>query len=302
MAFNWQVFKTRTLTAMVFVLVMLAGLMTTTFAFFLLFSIIHWGCWWEYHKLMGQIHPEYKTITPIHKYGVIIAGWGLLIYACDDVWTLGSVPVSAIGFTLSLIFLFLMPLLEILFSKQPDLKNVWISLRGLLYISISFAMFMHIRTGNIWMMKDSTDMFEDLNISTALYTGFTVPLITIGSIWINDTMAYIVGSLIGKRPLSSVSPKKTWEGTIGGILLSVIIVSLVGNYVMHATWQHYFHIALIASIFGTLGDLLESKIKRLAGVKDSGSFMPGHGGFLDRFDSLLLAIPFVWIYAMVFMR
>lgn len=302
MAFNWQVFKTRTLTAFVFALVMLAGLMTTTSAFFLLFSIIHWGCWWEYQKLMGMIHPEYSKVTSMHKYGVIVAGWGLMIYACDEIWKLGSIPVSSIGFTLALVFLFVMPLLEVLFSKQPDLKNVWISLRGLLYISISFALFMHIRTGKPWMMKGSNEIFEDLNISTALYTGYTVPLITIGSIWINDTMAYLVGSAIGKRPLSAISPKKTWEGTIGGIILSITIAGLVGNYIMHATWQHYFHIALIASVVGTLGDLLESKIKRLAGVKDSGSFMPGHGGFLDRFDSLLLAIPFVWIYALVFMR
>jgi phosphatidate cytidylyltransferase len=113
-------------------------------------------------------------------------------------------------------------------------------------------------------------------------------------------MAYIVGSLIGKTPLSSISPKKTWEGTIGGIILSVAVMSLVGWYA-NAEWRHYLFISLIAAITGTFGDLFESKLKRMSGVKDSGTFMPGHGGFLDRFDSLLFAIPFVWLYAILFM-
>jgi phosphatidate cytidylyltransferase len=113
-------------------------------------------------------------------------------------------------------------------------------------------------------------------------------------------MAYLVGSFIGKTPLCRISPKKTWEGTIGGIILSVAIVSLVG-YLSHASWMHYLAISLIASVAGTFGDLFESKLKRMANVKDSGSFMPGHGGFLDRFDSLLFAVPFVWLYAVAFM-
>ncbi len=136
------------------------------------------------------------------------------------------------------------------------------------------------------------------NVSLSDYSPL-LPCSIIFSIWINDTMAYIVGSLIGKTPLSSISPKKTWEGTIGGILLSVIVIGIAGSLlsvtkVLH--WSHWAAIASIAAFFGTLGDLLESKIKREAGVKDSGSFMPGHGGFLDRFDSLLFSIPFVWIY------
>ena len=131
--------------------------------------------------------------------------------------------------------------------------------------------------------------------------GWIIPAIIIGSIWINDTMAYIVGSFIGKTPLSKVSPKKTWEGTIGGILLCV------GVFILFTLSQYeYAHgfifrnqiiiISAVSSIIGTFGDLFESKLKRMAGVKDSGSFMPGHGGFLDRFDSLLFAIPAVWLF------
>ena len=139
-----------------------------------------------------------------------------------------------------------------------------------------------------------------------LAEGF-IPIVIIGSIWINDTMAYIVGSLIGKTPLSKISPKKTWEGTIGGILLSVgltgILFSLIYNRAVIAGFVLLLMpLSLISAIAGTFGDLLESKLKRMAGVKDSGHIMPGHGGFLDRFDSLLLAIPFVWLYVYFFLR
>jgi len=126
--------------------------------------------------------------------------------------------------------------------------------------------------------------------------GLVIPLILIASIWINDTMAYIVGSLIGKTPLSSISPKKTREGTLGGALLAIIIVTLTGHFAFRLPVVHLIIISTIATVTGTAGDLMESKLKRLAGVKDSGEIMPGHGGFLDRFDSLLLATPFVWLY------
>jgi phosphatidate cytidylyltransferase len=130
------------------------------------------------------------------------------------------------------------------------------------------------------------------------------------SLWINDTMAYIVGSLIGRTPLTKISPRKTWEGTIGGMILAIIVVGLLFSNIptaivlpgsrLHFADKIWFIIAAIASIFGTLGDMLESKLKRMANIKDSGTLMPGHGGFLDRFDSLLLATPFVWIYVTFF--
>jgi phosphatidate cytidylyltransferase len=124
----------------------------------------------------------------------------------------------------------------------------------------------------------------------------------IGSIWINDTMAYIVGSLIGKTSLSRISPKKTWEGTIGGIVLAIGVMGLLGWGLRDEPAVALFPavdwmvVAAITSIAGTFGDLLESKLKRMAGLKDSGHILPGHGGFLDRFDSLLIATPFAWAY------
>ena len=116
-------------------------------------------------------------------------------------------------------------------------------------------------------------------------------------------MAYLVGSVIGKTPFSKISPKKTWEGTAGGAILCVITIALLGYYLPAArdiAVRHWIAIAAICAVTGTAGDLLESKIKRLANVKDSGSIMPGHGGFLDRFDSLLIATPFVGLYVYLF--
>ncbi len=158
----------------------------------------------------------------------------------------------------------------------------------------------------IWMMMD---MGTRLNVNTTqlhadeLMYSPILPLAIIFSIWINDTMAYIVGSFIGKTPFSKISPKKTWEGTIGGAILCVITISLLGFFLpqtRHIALQHWIFISAICAVFGTLGDLLESKLKRMANIKDSGSFMPGHGGFLDRFDSLLVATPFVWLYTILF--
>jgi phosphatidate cytidylyltransferase len=226
MALNKEVFKTRTLTALIFVAVMLVGLLWNRWSFILLFTIIHFGCWYEFVKLMKKIYGE---------------------------------------------------------------KYFPYSLLGMIYISLPIAMLINLRLDNIIYKGDM--VFADF--------GYIEPCGIIFSIWINDTMAYIVGSLIGRTPFSKISPKKTWEGTAGGALLCVIIMSLIG-YLVTNEFYNWAIIAAICAIFGTAGDLLESKIKRMADVKDSGTIMPGHGGFLDRFDSLLVATPFVWLYIKLF--
>jgi phosphatidate cytidylyltransferase len=123
----------------------------------------------------------------------------------------------------------------------------------------------------------------------------SIPLLVIVSIWVNDTMAYIVGSIIGRTPLSSVSPNKTWEGTVAGAIIAVLVVTKLFGVWIPIKENIIFVISIVSCVAGTFGDLFESKIKRLAGVKDSGRMMPGHGGFLDRFDSILFAVPFVWL-------
>ncbi len=295
MAFNRQTFQTRALTAILFAVIMLVGLLWNHWSFLVLFSIIHFGCWFEYQKLLALIDPGYKTINPFHRYGVMIAGYGLMLFFTSDWYISDTVSLHAVGMMLALICLFSIPISELLFSKHIVLKNIGHSLFGLIYISLSWALLLNIRSSPLWMAKNGEHSIEHFFELMEAMTAYLIPLIIICSIWINDTMAYIVGSFFGKTPLSSISPKKTWEGTIGGIILAVVVIGCIA-WAMDLEIIKVVSIAFIAAVAGTFGDLLESKLKRLAGVKDSGSFMPGHGGFLDRFDSLLLAIPFVWLF------
>ena len=290
MAFNRQTFKTRTLTAIVFAAVMLAGLLWNHWSFFILFSIIHLGCWIEYQKLMALIDPGYSAISPFHKYGVMIAGWCIMLWFTNDAYQIFGMRLHELGWWLGLVMVFLLPLSELLFTSNISLKNIKYSMLGLIYISLSWGLMIDLR--NYLMLFKGNILFLD--------AGRFIPCVIIFSIWINDTMAYIVGSFIGKTPLSKISPKKTWEGTIGGIVLAIIVSFVFSGFEM-GTIETVI-ITMIAVIAGTFGDLLESKLKRLAGVKDSGSLMPGHGGFLDRFDSLLLAVPFVWLYVQLLMK
>lgn len=234
MALNLQTLKTRSLTAVVFVAVMLVGLLWNFWSFLILFSIVHFGCWIEFVKLMKQIYKD---------------------------------------------------------------KYLPYCLFGLLYVTMPILMMIDLR--RVWSEFEGFKILNDF--------GNTIPVAIILSIWINDTMAYIVGSLIGKTPFSKISPKKTWEGTIGGAILAIIVIGILfplladKYFYPFAQKKIWFIIAALCAIFGTIGDLFESKLKRMANVKDSGSIMPGHGGFLDRFDSLLFAAPVVWVYVKLFM-
>lgn len=289
MVFNWQTFRTRALTALVFVAVMLTGLLWNHWSFLILFSIIHFGCWWEYLKLTEKIHQ-----TTFHRYmqfGFMLIGYGIMIMFCGRAYSIGgyglkenmALPVSLAGFILLVIGIF---------QKQKiNLKAFGYAALGLLYISLSWGMMIELRQRGM-AFKGNTLFFD---------FGIVYPCLIIFSIWINDTMAYLVGSFIGKTPLSKISPKKTWEGTVGGAVLAIVIMALSGPEIIGNNAKNVAIIAAISAIAGTFGDLLESKLKRLAGVKDSGSIMPGHGGFLDRFDSLLLATPFVWLYVFLFL-
>ncbi|HEX8331799.1 MAG TPA: phosphatidate cytidylyltransferase [Segetibacter sp.] len=286
MAFNFQAFKTRALTAVIFVAVMLAGLLWNHWSFFILFSVIHFGCWFEFQKLVGKIDKDYAEISNFHRYGVMLAGWAIMLWMSNDAYVIGSLRLHELGWWMLLVCLVVLPIVEVLFSRTLNLKLIGYSLGGLIYISLSWGMMMELR-GEGMLFKNRELIFD---------LGWAIPIILIASIWINDTMAYIVGSFVGKTPLSFISPKKTWEGTIGGAVLSVATIALVGHFWLKASMVDLIVISSIAAFFGTLGDLLESKLKRLADVKDSGKIMPGHGGFLDRFDSLILAVPIVWLY------
>ena len=116
-------------------------------------------------------------------------------------------------------------------------------------------------------------------------------------VWVNDTFAYLVGSRFGKQKLfPSISPKKTVEGFLGGLLFACISSYFIAEYTNTLTFTYWLILSVIVSVFGTVGDLIESKFKRQAKVKDSGVIMPGHGGLLDRFDSIIFAAPFIYLF------
>ena len=287
MAFNVQTFKTRAFTALIFVVVMMAGLLYNRLSFFILFSIVHFGAWMEYQKLVAGFNPDYSKIIPFHRYGIMVAGWCLLLFFTNDTFLIGDVSLADIGFWTGILFMILLPAIMLMESKLIFLKNIIYSLFGVLYISLPLALMVDLRTQ--W--------------DEAVYQlSVTLPLLIIFSLWINDTMSYLVGSFIGKTPLSKISPKKTWEGTIGGILLTIMIMGLLAYWTKRLSVADAMIISALAAISGTFGDLFESKLKRMAGVKDSGTLMPGHGGFLDRFDSLLFAIVIAWFYIAWFIK
>jgi phosphatidate cytidylyltransferase len=318
MAFNWQTFRTRTLTAILFVIVMLVGLLFYEWSFLILFSIIHFGCWWEYLKIIEKINGV--QFHPYVKMGFMVLGYGVMLLFCSYVYTINnyslngnaSLPVSVAGFVLLIVGIFQ--------KAKVELKSFGGAAAGLLYISLSWGLLIDLRTGHTWIpysiikqMNESQFTFSDVvSASLWLEKGWLVCLTIIFTMWINDTMAYIVGSLIGKTPLTKISPKKTWEGTVGGVILAVVVMGL-GSSAFSSWWfddgrpysipaYFWFGLVAVAAIAGTFGDILESKLKRMAGIKDSGYIMPGHGGFLDRFDSLILAVPFCWLYIFVIQR
>jgi phosphatidate cytidylyltransferase len=301
MAFNKEVFRTRALTAVIFAAVMLTGLLWDGWSFFILFSIVHFGCWHEYRKLMSLIDPEYAQVGDDHFTWFSVAGWIGMIASSGSLLDIHGFKINEPFQLILTLAIWTLPVMlgKISVRRIPSGKTIIQSLAGLVYISVSMSMLMHLRSGDAWGANSPTGTLAS---GLGHIFGYTIPLVIIASIWINDTMAYIVGSFIGKTPLSPISPKKTWEGTIGGVVLSTLFVTLVGGWLLHGDLLLLLAVSSISAVAGTFGDLLESKLKRMAGVKDSGSFMPGHGGFLDRFDSLLLAVPFVWIFCILFMR
>ena len=281
MAFNFSVFKVRALSALVFVIIMIGGMVWNNYSFFTLFVIIAMGCLFEYQKLLSLIYPNYKTISLLHKWGFYLLAAGIMFTLAAKILPLEGQIFSFVGTKIVPIILGIMILGDV-FSKNISLQNWAISIAGLIYIPMGLSLFYQIKGAPVSSYYRSLD--------------FAIPLIIMIAVWVNDTMAYLVGSMIGKRQISTVSPNKTWEGTIGGMLISILVVTKATAFIIpDLNTNTVFLICVVSVIAGNYGDFFESKLKRMAGVKDSGSMMPGHGGFLDRFDSVLLAGPFVWL-------
>lgn len=297
MALNKAVFQTRAKTAIVYAAIMLTGLFWNEWSFFILFSIVHFGAWYEFQKLSSLIYPELRWSLWYDRLLFPIIGWGVMLMASAGSLEINGLLLSDLGYYLVRVGLLLIPL-NFFIDKQFSFKHLKQFLLGFFYISVTLALLINLRSGWIWSQTPDNGFLAN---TLSGFNGKIICILLVVGIWINDTMAYIVGSLIGKTPLTSWSPKKTWEGTIGGIILSSGLILLIAIWQFEPSWALLI-IALVNAISGTIGDLVESKLKRVAGVKDSGSFMPGHGGFLDRFDSILLAAPAVWLVCYLLFR
>lgn len=270
MALHWPTFFTRLGSAIVFSAIMMAGLLWNEYAFIALVALIQVLCLREYFPLMKKIYPD--VYWPSWLPG--------MIQIISLMWLLMETPVlNGVHFSKILLFVPILILLVTALSKKTALQAGMISLGGMLYIMLPMILLYSMRLQSI-----------------------VIPLSLVLMIWMNDTMAYLVGSFIGKTPFSPISPKKTWEGTAGGAILTIGGAAVWGYYTPHYSMIDWMALALCAAVAGTAGDLLESKLKRLANIKDSGTMMPGHGGALDRFDSLLVATPFAFVYAYIFMH
>jgi len=267
---NWPVFFTRLGSAIVFAIVMMFGLLYNHYmAIIGLAILIQFLCIKEFMPLMANIFPE-TNFPQWLTWFMQVCGLLILVSIIS--------PESRLYF-IALIVPVLMLLLCVL-QKKNTLLAGFSAIVGLLYIALPMGFLVALRGIH-----------------------FVIPLALILMIWMNDTMAYIVGSFIGKTPFSPISPKKTWEGTAGGAILTIVGAAVWGYFskMPQYTMMDWMVLALLAAVAGTAGDLLESKLKRLAGIKDSGNIMPGHGGALDRFDSLLVTLPFAFCYVILFM-
>jgi phosphatidate cytidylyltransferase len=278
MALNLPTFYKRSGSSIVFVAIMLTGLLWNEMAFLILICLINVLCLRDYFRLMHKMYPEtiwpdwLTTIMQVIALLLIIPVF-FIHYISWNVAGPAAIAWAILPVTPALL------ILGGVLSKKNGLMAVLQSIGGIFYITLPVILLLLLRIDSI-----------------------ILPITLILMIWCNDTMAYLVGSFIGKTPFSSISPKKTWEGTIGGALLTITGAGVVGHYSHTYRMTDWIMLALCATVAGTLGDLLESKLKRIADVKDSGTLMPGHGGALDRFDSLLVAAPFAFVYVVYFMK
>ena len=258
---------TRALSGAVYVALLIFGILFHKFSFigiFALFSII---CLWEFQKII-----HYKNIL---LFGILITS----LYLAHFIKIPTTVTWSVLGITLFVQLLLLKDLLFIRIIPMFEKKKFIVSLCYLIFCFLFITLIPFDANGN----------YQPLYILGVLIL-----------IWVNDSFAYLTGKNFGKRKLyEKISPKKTIEGFAGGCIAAIIAGVLIHYFTENLSMIHWVIIALITSVFGTIGDLIQSKFKRQAGVKDSGTIMPGHGGIFDRLDSILYASPFVFLYLQI---
>ncbi|HAW51710.1 MAG TPA: phosphatidate cytidylyltransferase [Flavobacteriales bacterium] len=266
-------FFTRALFGAVYVGLILGSLSLGAVSFGFLCMLILILALDEYFKLVKRL-----KISPPDILIIVCAGLSFILVFMNK------------SIDLNVKYLFIIPLCFLLFmikelvknTKNP-LSNVAFGVFGMVYIfsPMTSLFYMGFYDNYSWV-----DTFQP----ELLFCFFVL-------IWANDTGAYLAGSLFGKRKLfERISPKKTVEGSVGGIVLALVVAYGASLYAQQISFLDWLVIALIVVVFGSLGDLFESLLKRKVDVKDSGSLIPGHGGILDRFDSILFAAPVVFTY------
>lgn len=289
MAFDSKKFLVRTGSAAVFVIVLLGCILWNYYSFSALFFIVSlWGLH-EFYKLM-----EVNGNKPNKSVGFLVSGLlflsvFIIIFINSDYNPSQGVrellnKVLICSTVSSLLIFMIAPIIELFRAKEKPMENLSVTVFGILYAVVPFCTLLFISI--IYNKRDYI----------VHYNGFLIFAIFL-LIWSNDTFAYLVGSFIGKNKMyERISPGKTWEGTIGGAILTVASSFLIYKWFGILELHDWIIISAIVAVFGTLGDLVESMLKRSVGVKDSGNIMPGHGGILDRFDSLIMVAPFVFLY------
>lgn len=211
---------------------------------------------------------------------------GILLAACAySLAALVGLGVLSMRWLLVELVLLLVPFLMALFSTSCDFRQLAGFCYGsLVYLCMPFALM-------VFMYR--RDLFGDM-------AGAKVLILVFALLWANDTFAYLTGSLLGKHKLfPRISPGKSVEGSLGGLVMTLVGVAVFSHYASWLPMREAIGMGLIAVVCGTLGDLCESMLKRQAGVKDSGRLIPGHGGILDRFDSVLFTVPFIFVYLLL---
>jgi len=265
---------TRAITGFLFTLTIIAGIYFNEIIAMSLFSLIVLLGVNEFYNLVKKS----KTIKPIKFWGALTS-FLLMITICLSLLNITSIKLVFIP----VLMIFTTFLIELYRKKENPFINVAYTLLGMIYIVIPFAMLFHL---GFYSDNHFTNEY-----SFQIILGFFIML------WTNDTGAYLAGRFFGKHKLfERISPKKTWEGSFGGALLTVIAAYILSLFFTNLELTNWIAIAILVAIFGGLGDLVESMLKRSLNIKDSGNILPGHGGILDRFDGLLLSVPFIYSY------
>lgn len=276
MALNLKTLATRSLSGAVFVVLLIGSLLFNYYTFSAFFFIVAMLALNEFYKMAGHLGAK-----PYQLSGFVL-GIGIYVLALRfDFVFLNPAYKHRYLQAILILSTFIITTVALFNKRENPILNTLYTLMGLVYAVLPFALLHSL------VITENT-MEQVIRYQPEALLG------VIFLIWSNDTFAYLGGSLFGKhKMIPRISPGKTWEGTLFGILVTFGISFLVKNYLVQGEGALWPLLGILVPVMATVGDLVESMLKRQAGVKDSGNIMPGHGGALDRFDSLIFVTPFV---------